>query len=250
MLLPRWHTPRRTHVVRPRTDVVSVGISTVRRERRLRRLRGDAGTSLTELVVGMSVLSIFLAMFTGAVVMLNQATNKSQAITLSSQQLNQAFLSLDKMVRYAAAISTPGCAGTTTAAQGCDGTTSGDWYVELRTTNTGVEVCTQLRVDITTQQLQKRNWNAASLPTIAPPFTPMASGVTNVSVAAGSTDQPFALVAPSTTAPYQQLTLNLVAVSGSASTQATTSRSKSTFAALNSSIPAPTSPICQQEGRP
>lgn len=202
-------------------------------------------------MVGMAVLSIFLGMFTGAVLMMNQATNKAQAISLSSQQLNQAFLNLDKMVRYAVAISKPGCAGTTTQARGCDGTTSGDWYVELRSTTTaGVEKCTQLRVDITQQQLQQRSWYPATLPSVAPSFTPMASGITNGAVATGSSDQPFALLSPTATVPIQQLAFNLVAVSGSASTQATTSRSKSAFGALNSAIPPPTSPICQQEGRP
>ena len=183
-------------------------------------------------------------MFTAAVIVLNQATNKTEAVNLTFAQLNQAFLNLDKTVRYATAISTPGCGGG--LAPVCNGTTSGDWYVELRsTTSTGLEQCTQLRVDITTQQLQQRTWFPAAPTTTAPNFIPLASGITNGAVATGSTDQPFALVTPGVTVPYQQLTINLVAVSGSASTQATTSRSKSTFSALNSSIPPPTSPFCQ-----
>ena len=110
----------------------------------------DRGTSLIELIVGMLIMTMFMAMFTSAVILMNRAENKADAVTQTSTQLNQAFLTLDKTVRYAAAISDPGT-----------GTPSGDWYVELRTTNTGSEVCTQYRVDVATQQLQQRTWNVS-----------------------------------------------------------------------------------------
>lgn len=216
---------------------------TLRRMVSGRRPGGDTGTSLLELVVGMTIMSVFLGIFTGAVVMMNKAENKAEAVSVSATQLNQAFLLLDKTVRYAAAISPPGTGA------------SGDWYVELRATSTGS--CTQFQVDITTQTLGKRTWDvsAAGTPSnLTPPgptpaFTPVASGISNGGVATGSADQPFVAVAPATNALFQQLTVNLVSPAGSGATQ-TTSRSSFTFSAVNSTVPVPTAPICQEEGRP
>jgi hypothetical protein len=202
------------------------------------RLRDDEGTSLIELVVGISLLSVFMGMFTGAVVMMNNAVNKAQAVSLTSTQLNQAFLNLDKTVRYATAISTPG--------QG----TSGDWYAELRTTSTGTDQCTQLRVDIATQELQQRTWTVTNtVASTASGWIPTASGITNGNAVSGAATQPFFLPPPSASAKFQQLRINLTSPSGSGSS-ATTSTSTFTFTALNSTVPVPTASICQQQVRP
>ncbi len=204
-----------------------------------RGVHGDAGTSLTELLVGMGIFVIFMAMFTGAVVSITQDTNKAEAVNQSSSQLNVAFLQLDKTVRYAAAISAPG-----------KSTTSGDWYVEMRSTYTGTEVCTQLRVDITAAALQRRTWtvinSVASTPSA---WVPITSGISNGAVASGSTDQPFTLRTATATAKFQQLAITLVSPFGNGS-GATTSRSSYLFSAVNSTVPPPTTPICQQPGRP
>lgn len=199
------------------------------------RMSRDEGTSLVELMVGMTLMVVFMGMFTGAVVMMNQAMNKSQAVNLSATQLNVAFLSLDKTVRYAAAIGKPG--------QGTSG--SGDWYVELRVTNTGAEVCNQLRVDIVSQQLQSRTWTVvnalASTPSV---WVPISSGVSNGAAVSGAATQPFYLVPVLANAVFQQLTVNLISPAGSGSS-VTNSVSSFTFTALNSTVPAPTAPICQ-----
>jgi Tfp pilus assembly protein PilW len=210
-----------------------------RQARSLRqRMKQDEGTSLIELVVGMMLMAIFLGMFTGAIVMMNTSMNKSQAVNLSSSQLNTAFASLDNTVRYAAFISTPGT-----------GTPSGDWYVELRVTNTGSEVCSQLRVDIASQQLQRRVWTVGANGNASTPgaWVPISSGISNGNAPAGPT-QPF-LPGTLTNGLYQQLTINLTAPAGSGSAQ-TNSMSTFTLTALNSALPAPTSSICQQAGRP
>jgi Tfp pilus assembly protein PilW len=219
-----------------------------RRLRQLRRrLHQDEGTSLIELMVGMVLMVVFLGMFTGAVVMMNSAMNKSQAVNASSSQLNTSFSNLDNSVRYAAFISTPGVG------------TSGDWYVELRVTNTGTEVCNQLRVDIVSQQLQRRIWTVGvnGAASAAGAWVPISSGITNGAAGVGAATQPFYLVPPAlaTVVPpppnaiYQQLTINLISPAGSGSSL-TNSTSSFTFTALNSMIPAPTTPICQQQGRP
>src|SRR4051794_18972235 len=113
-----------------------------------RRPRGDEGTSMMELLVGMVLMTIFGAIFTTSVVMMNRSTNKVQSLTTTATTLSNAFTTLDRSVRYAAAISSPGVA-----------TGTGNWYVEYSTTNTGVQICSQLRLDRTTGQLQRRTWS-------------------------------------------------------------------------------------------
>lgn len=211
-----------------------------------RRLSGEEGTSLIELVVGMMLMTIFMGMFTGVVVMMNSAENKAESVNLTSSQLNQAFLTLDKTVRYAAAISPP-----------AKSTTSGDWYVELRTMNTGSEICTQLHLQQASAtfpvvpNLEKRTWSVvagAAVTGSLTNFVPVAPGITNGGAATGS-DQPFVLKIPPANVNFQQLTINLVSLSGSGATR-TPSSSAFTVTAYNSTIPAPTAPICQEQGRP
>lgn len=193
----------------------------------------EEGTSLVELMVGLVLMTVFMAMFTGAVVMMNNAMNKSQAVNQTASQLNVAFQSLDETVRYAAAISTPGL-----------GAPSGNWYVEMRATTTGAEVCTQLTVDIASQQLKRRTWtvvNAVAVNVNA--WVPIASGVSAGAVT-DPTTQPFYLVTARANTVYQQLTVNLIALSGSGSSF-TNSASSFTFTAVNSVVPVPTGPICK-----
>lgn len=205
------------------------------------RRHTDEGTSLVELMVGMALLSIFMAMFTGAVVAMNNSENKAQAVNITSSQLNQAYLNLDKTVRYATAISTPGVSPAAGS--------SGDWYVEMQTLNTGTEVCTQVRVDIVAQQLQQRSWNVTGTVAGTPSaWSPTASGISNGNAVAGPTTQPFYLTTPAK-AIYQQLTINLAAPSGNGVTY-TNSVSTFTFTALNSTKTPPGTPFCQQQGRP
>ena len=189
-----------------------------------------------EVVVGMAIMTVCGALFTVSVVGLNRSTAKAQSATDAATQTNQAFLVLDKTVRYAAAVTTPGKG------------TSGNWYVELRDTTGGYESCIQLRLDITTQQLQRRSWNAAA-PASVTAFVPIASRLTNGAAAAGSADQPFVLTALGPTANRQQLTVNLVAQSGNAPS-VTSSRSSFTLTANNSTIPPPTGSVCKQVARP
>ncbi len=189
-------------------------------------------------MVGMMIMSIFMSMFTGAILLMNDAMNKSQAISLSSSQLNIAFQNLDNTVRYASAIGVP------------DKGSDGSWYAEFRSIYTGTEICTQLRVDIASQQLQRRTWivvaGVAPVPTA---FVPISSGITNGAAVSGPTTQPFYLVPLAANALSQQFTVNLISPAGPASS-VTTSASSYTFTAMNSSLPVPTSPICNEVSRP
>lgn len=212
--------------------------------RRLRRLHrrvsgtpggGDRGTSMVELMAAMTIMAICGAVFTGAVVTLNRTSNQAQAQTNTATQNNQAYQALDRSVRYAAGISQPGLGA------------SGSWYVELSTTTTGTETCTQLRVDAGTGQLQRRRWTAEA-PADLTGWVPIASGLTNGAAAAGSDQQPFVLRAVGATAAHQRLGVTIVSRSGPVS-QPASSTSSFDLTALNSPA-VPTSPICQQVTRP
>lgn len=210
-------------------------------ERGRRRLSEDSeqGTTMMEMVVTMAILGIFLAIFTGAMLVISSTVTKVDAISQSNAQVNQAFMSLDKKIRYASAITTPAVS-------------NGSWYVEYDTTNTATEVCTQLRINTATQVLQQRSWTvpASGTPT-ATSWTAIASLVTNGGVAAGNADQPFTFPAAlsSATSPFQRLTIVLVTRAGN--NNPSTTRSVMTFTALNSNSALSTNGAkCQQLGRP
>lgn len=182
----------------------------------------DEGTTLMELVVGMMIGLIFLGMFTGAIVLLYQSSNRDNALTASSRQTDSAFSHLDRTLRYASKISTPAFK-------------NGTWYVEFLTRATGPQVCTQLRINTTTQNLEARTVTVSSTGALGTPspFTPWASGITNGTAAAGAS-QPFILL-PAGSVNYEQLQVQLVATSGS---PAITASTNAVFTALNSSTAA------------
>lgn len=189
-------------------------------------MREERGSTLMELVVGMMIMLIFLGMFSGAIVMLYQSSNKANALTTGAAQTDTAFARLDRSIRYASAFTSPALAG------------DGNWYVEYLTTNTGSPVCTQLRVTASTQQLQMRTWIPSSDGTSYTGLTswlPWASGVTNGGVAATSTNPPPPFVLVYSKVAYEQLTVNLVASSGNPAVPAQTN---ATFTALNSTAAA------------
>ncbi|MEO5831753.1 MAG: type II secretion system protein [Nakamurella sp.] len=198
------------------------------------RLRRDEGMTLIELTVGMVLMSIFMAMFTGAVLMMTNAMNTSQAINDAASQVNTAFLQLDKTARSASYISTPGISG-------------GSWYVEMRSMDrNGKDLCTQLRVNPTAQQLQSRSWTVVNAVAATPSaWLPIASGITNGGVASGSATQPFALKSTTgSSALFQQLVVTLVPPPGPGMSSSTAG-SSFTVTALNSTLPVPAGAICQ-----
>ena len=199
---------------------------------RAHRPTGDAGTTLMELIVGMVLMAIFMAMFTGAIVAMTSTANKVEAVTIATSQTNQAFLTLDKQVRYAVVITPPG-----------QSTISGDWYVEYEyaksdpASPTVTYTCAQLRVDQSSQQLQERTGApGASTPSA---WIPLASNIVNGAATAGSTTVPFTVPVPASGASttFQRLSITLVATAGSSSPS--TTQSQVTFTALNSTAPLP-----------
>ena len=190
-------------------------------------LREDSGTSLIELVVGMLVMGIFMTIFSGAIVSMAGTLNQVEAVTSSASQVNNAFLRLDKLVRYADAITT---VGRSTAG-------GGDWYVELDFVDsvTAKETCTQLRVG--GSKLQLRSWTAVDPTTSTDEsgWTTLASNIRDTD-ANGVLYEPFSIPVELTAAStaFQRLTISLVAGTSGPSSDSTTS-SAMTFTALNSS---------------
>ena len=136
-----------------------------------------------ETIVGMAIMAIFMSLFTSALLSMFNAANKASTVNETASQLNIAFGRLDKQVRYAAAISPEGQSG-------------GAWYVEFLTTNTGTSVCSQLKLDPTTQLLQERTWTVpAAGAAVASGWSQLANNVTNGGQSATSPDRPFQFIA-------------------------------------------------------
>ena len=194
-----------------------------------RRTPGDdGGFTLVETIVAMSVMSIFLTVFTGSVVMMFRSSNHSQAVAHSSQELSDAFLWLDRHVRYASYVSQPGQ----------DANDGGNWYVEFQDTNTTPATCYQLRVDQVSQQLQQRSWAGTAAPSS---WAPLATGITNGG--ATGANAPFALTPARATVPSAQLTVDLVAAEGSG-TEGASSQNSLSFTALNTTLSTPVGGLC------
>ena len=192
----------------------------------LRRLNEDErGTTLTELIVGMAIMAVFMTMFTGATLLMSNTVNKVQAISTSAAQINAAFLKLDKSVRYATGISPVGRSATTN-----------DYHVEFNMISpSGAAQCVQLRVDGTT--LQQRTWTPSSDGTTYSNLSGWAALASNVQTA-----NPF-VVPTDTSSPYQQLQMTLKTSSGTITSGST--QSSMTFTAVNSDSQS-TVPVCQQ----
>lgn len=194
------------------------------------RARDDRGATMVEMVVGMAIMAIFMAIFTTTMLMMSRSESKARSVADTANQVHLAFIWLDRHVRYASAISTPG-AGS-----------SGDWYVEWQTDTGSSLQCTQLRMNVVTQpaQLEYRSWTSGSSP--AAKFTSIANGFTKL------TTQPFTSSATQIgNQQNQQFQITLTAAGGASNSPSSTS-SSFTFTAVNSSFPVPTG-VCQEGTR-
>lgn len=174
------------------------------------RRHHDEGLTLIELVVAMSLMAVLMVIFTAAVIQSSGTGQRVEAAGTSQSQVDIAFARLDTQLRYAAAVSTPGAVGI-------------DSYVEFLTTAAGPSTCTELRLHVTTGQLQERSWQQGGVP--APTWTPLASGVS------GAT--PFTVTAADSTSSFQRLRVRFAVKSGSNANAKTTS-ADAAFPALNS----------------
>jgi type II secretory pathway component PulJ len=202
----------------------------------------EDGITLVELMVSMTVMAVFLAMFTGAMIEIYRSQDKNEASSAAMAQVNNAFLKLDKEIRYASAIS-------------AQGTVSADQYIEFlstcaaidpgktglcaQVTGTGAAICTELRYDPAQQLVQQRNWTQTVESPDARGWTMLATNVTAT--------QPFTYVAPDQTYGFQRVKVDLTATWGTNLT-ATSRTTTITMTALNTTPSTSSGTVCT-EGR-
>jgi type II secretory pathway component PulJ len=180
---------------------------------------------MIDVVVAMTLMSLFMAMFTGGIVQMYRSANETEAMSTAQAQLTTSFLRLDAEIRYAAGISAPGLVGA-------------DSYVEYLITNTGVAMCTELRLDVASGQLQRRSWARDATPPAPSGWNPLASDV--------SSPQPFTRSAADSTYNFQRLRLNLVASAGGGTTGAA-KQTDVTFTALNTTLLTDSDTVCADQ---
>ena len=186
-------------------------------------MRGDpdeAGVTLLELTVAMTVMSIFGTIFVGGIAQMYRVTNRVEAVAIAQAQVNVAFHRMDTRIRYATGLSTPGPA------------TGTDRYVEYLTSNTGTEICGELRLQGSTSRLQWRQWTRGQTPG---GWTLLASNVSSAT--------PFTVTPATVGTAYQTLTVSL-----SSTANGGTKQFRTVFAALNSSASVDSTAYCV-EGR-
>jgi hypothetical protein len=154
-------------------------------------------------------MSIFMGMMTTGIVEVYRVINTNDAINTAQDQINIAYLKLDREIRYASDLSTEGQVGA-------------DWYIEYLTTYTGTSVCTELRLHVANRQLQKRSWTQGG--TVPTTWLVLASAVTAT--------KPFTFHSADATFNYPRLSLNLTATAGTGGTAAG-KQMNITFTALN-----------------
>ena len=184
--------------------------------RRVRTGRDDAGTTLSEVLVSMVLMSFFMAIFTPAVLHIYNWTRRTEAVTTSQTMLRIAMQRLDTEVRYASSINSPRLAS------------SGDRYVEYRTdaTTTGTVTCARLRLTAG-GVLQRILWTEGGW-SASQPWSQLATGVASAST------QPFEVTAP--IGGPDKLRVRLTVTQGGSATAAA-SGFDYTFTALNSIDP-------------
>lgn len=178
----------------------------------------DAGMSLVELLVAMSVFAVLLAVVMTSVVATGRSAVRAQNTADTADDARRAFTIMDKQARYADAVNFPGAAG-------------GDYWVELRTISLTDETprCVQWRYRTSTGELQTRTWTEGAAPSTGAWTTVLTTG------ARGAQGQPFGMVPTSSDRTLQSLTVSLLdSRSGAGSSSLQT-----TFVARNSSAASP-----------
>lgn len=200
----------------------------------------DRGVSMIEVLVSMVVMSIVMTIFTSAIVTIYRVVNKTESVSTTQVQILTAFQRMDRELRYASAVSLPSVPGA-----------GGDYYVEYLMTNTGDDVCVQLRLQTSTKRLERRSW-PKSPPTATPsPWAVLVAPVkplTSITPPQLSPPPPFEFIPAGGPSNYQSLRVNLQVTAGAGAT-ATTRETKVTFTALNTTIETQSTSVCG-EGRP
>ena len=119
---------------------------------------GDSGFTLTELLVSMAIFAIVITVFMGAMVSITHATARAQEVANAGDSVRMAFQMLDRQIRYAEAINSPGVGS------------SGAHYFEFLTSaqrDGELPLCTQWRFDPVEGTLAYRTWRDVTVGTVS-----------------------------------------------------------------------------------
>jgi prepilin-type N-terminal cleavage/methylation domain-containing protein len=203
----------------------------------------DAGFTLTELLVSMSILAIIIAIFVAAMAQEYKDSVRTESVSAAADQSLQTMDRFDHSIRYAGAVNWPVEVGT-------------NWYLEYQTTarkNGAQPLCTQWKFNSTADTIAYRTWVETG-GTVTP--TAFVTTSTNV-VNNPTTQQPFTFYPADPTYTNQRVTLNLI-IKNSQGNGATI---QTTFTALNTTTATVTNTdaqvagvsdtqVCQEAGRP
>ncbi len=193
---------------------------------------GDAGYSVIEVVLAMSVLAVAIGVFATSLRVMTTATSRVATVADTSTSARRAGDLLGRQLGSASAANTPVRAGT-------------DWYLEFATdaVRAGAEPqCTQWRYRQSTGLLQYRTWGTVGLTSTG--WLPAASSVVNDPL----TQPPFTLYPADAGFKVMRVLVDLrVQPPGGPALQ-----SQGQFTLRNSlDAPVPTaSTVCTQLGRP
>jgi type II secretory pathway component PulJ len=203
--------------------------------RRLERMRvgGEAGFTLIDLLVAMTIMSVVMAVFTIGMLQMYAATNRTVNVSTAQAEINRMYLRLERSIRYASAITTEPTPALALAPQV---RSDGNFYIQYLTNNVQPPVCQQLRLNRTDRTLQYREWNSGTTLSITAGWQTLVSNVYYNPVA-DPTAKPRKLEATGfpflvqNLESYQRLQLEIWTIIPTTTSAAQT---KVTFTALNS----------------
>ncbi|GAB2578392.1 hypothetical protein Aab01nite_09700 [Paractinoplanes abujensis] len=146
---------------------------------------GDSGVTLVELLVGMGLLSVVLVVAMGGLVEIYSNVNRVDTTANARDQLTNSFRRLDKELRYANWVSTPGLVG-------------GTWYLEYATS-------------LGCRQLALKNGVLTTASWVLPSTTPGPPTAIAANLAQTGTTPPFTVYLPNST-PYASASPNVSGV--------------------------------------
>ena len=197
------------------------------------RREDDSGVTLIELVVSMTIMAVMMTAFTTAVVQMYQAANKTESMSNAQAELNNVFLRLDRIVRYAAGISEMQRKGNR-------------YYIGMLVAETDNKhrcYALQLTSD-PVKKLQIADWYENARPVEAP-WTTIANDVLPP-----KSGDPFEVEPASRDNNFYRLKLKLDATVGTDPRSSTTANTEVEFTALNTSPGGSTETVCTYFWKP
>jgi len=158
----------------------------------------DAGFTMTELLTSMFIFAVIISIFLAGMVSMTSSTVRAQDVSDAGDSVRLAFQTLDKQIRYADSINSPGVGS------------SGAHYVEFLTSAQEdglLPLCTQWRYDPTAATLSYRTWRDAPTGTVSE-WRMVADDMRN-DLSGATPDKPFVLLFAASAQLRQELVVSL-----------------------------------------